>query len=52
MNVENAYRLFAAAREPKQLLVFPGADHAESRYADRDAYRKAVLGLFESALAR
>lgn len=48
---ENARALDAAAGEPKQLWVVPGAGHVAGVYQDEPAYRQRVLGFFERGLA-
>ncbi|SET31615.1 alpha/beta hydrolase [Enterocloster lavalensis] len=37
-----AYELYAACRSPKELLVIPGAGHAEAYYKDAERYERAV----------
>lgn len=39
------YQLYGACRSEKQLLVVPGASHAEAYYKDTEAYEHAVLSL-------
>lgn len=36
--VEHAHELFAAAREPKELVIFEGVDHCGGYFVDRQAY--------------
>jgi hypothetical protein len=42
--------LFAAAGEPKELWVVPGADHAGAIRAEPDGYRARTLAFLASAL--
>ena len=43
-------RLFAAAREPKELWLVPDAAHVDYLAAAGDAYRTRVLAFFAGAL--
>lgn len=43
-------RLFAAAREPKRLLLVPGGGHEDSAAVGAEAYRSAVLEFTQAAL--
>jgi alpha-beta hydrolase superfamily lysophospholipase len=43
-------KLLAAAGEPKELYVVPGAAHAEAYAVDPEAYRSRVLGFLERHL--
>ncbi len=51
--VEQAYRLFQQAREPKELWVVPGAEHRRIEEVAGAEYRRRVVaffdGVFESA---
>jgi dipeptidyl aminopeptidase/acylaminoacyl peptidase len=49
---ENGRRLFAAAREPKELWVIPGADHGATLAAAGSAYEKRVGEFFDKYLNR
>ncbi len=42
--VEHAYRLFAAAGDPKDLVIYPGVDHCGGYFVDRTAYIDMVAG--------
>jgi uncharacterized protein len=43
-------RLYNAAREPKQLAVFNGADHSDLLNYDPVQYRKAVVSFLDAHL--
>lgn len=43
-------RLYEAAREPKELLVVPGAAHSDAYATDPEAYRSRVLAFLERHL--
>lgn len=45
--VEEGRRLYAAAREPKELWVVPNATHREIESVARDEYRKRVIEFFD-----
>jgi pimeloyl-ACP methyl ester carboxylesterase len=47
--LEDTQRLFAAAREPKELWIIPGAAHADYLNARGDDYQRRVLAFFERA---
>ena len=44
-----AYELYAACRSPKELLVIPGAGHAEAYYKDTERYESAVKAFLRRA---
>ncbi len=46
--VDHAYRLFAAAGEPKALHIFEGADHCGGYFQDRPAYIARVAHFLAS----
>jgi alpha-beta hydrolase superfamily lysophospholipase len=48
--VRDAQRLFAAARDPKELWVVPGAGHCAAAQAHPEAYYERVLGVFDRGL--
>jgi len=48
--VANSERNFAAAREPKELWLVPGAKHAESHSVEREQYEQKVVKFFTSRL--
>lgn len=48
--VEHAHRLYAAAAEPKQLRIFPGADHCGGYFQDRPGYIALVAGFLRESL--
>lgn len=50
--VSHAHRLFAAAREPKELWIAPGADHCGAYFLDRPAYCQRVTAFFRTGLDR
>jgi len=50
--VENGRRLYAAAQEPKELWIIPGADHGGTLVAAGDAYEKRVGGFFDKYLGK
>jgi dipeptidyl aminopeptidase/acylaminoacyl peptidase len=45
-----ALQLFAAAREPKQLWIVPGAHHGDYEQIAADQYSTRVIGFFERTL--
>lgn len=47
-----AQRVFAAAREPKELLVVPGAQHGDYAFAAPTEYTRKLLAFFGNALLR
>jgi fermentation-respiration switch protein FrsA (DUF1100 family) len=49
--VSHAYRLYDAARDPKELWIAPGANHCGAYFLDRPAYCQRVAAFFERALA-
>ena len=48
--VDNAYQLYEAARQPKQLWVVPGARHCGAYFADRQEYARRVTEFVQNAL--
>lgn len=50
--VENARRNFAAAGEPKELVIIPGAGHSNARAVGGTVYTNALLEFFEDALLK
>jgi fermentation-respiration switch protein FrsA (DUF1100 family) len=48
--VANSKRNFAAAREPKELWLVPGAKHGESHTVERAQYEQKVVTFFTSSL--
>ncbi len=48
--VENGRRLFAAAREPKELWIIPGAEHGATLASAGGMYEKRVGHFFDNAL--
>ncbi|MDI3341767.1 MAG: alpha/beta fold hydrolase [Sphaerobacter sp.] len=48
--VAHSERLFAAAREPKELWLVPGAGHNESRVVAGSAYEQRVVDFFRAHL--
>jgi alpha-beta hydrolase superfamily lysophospholipase len=50
--VTDTQRLFAAAREPKELWIIQGAAHVDFLHARGDDYRRRVLSFFEHTFAR
>ncbi len=49
---ENAKRLYAAAREPKEIWIIPGADHGGNQVTAGDAYEKKVGGFFDKYMKK
>jgi alpha-beta hydrolase superfamily lysophospholipase len=49
--VADAQRLFAAAREPKELWIVPGAGHCNAHALQPQAYEDRVTAFFARALA-
>jgi len=49
--VNHAYRLFEAAREPKELWIASGANHCGAYFLDRPAYCQRVIRFFHAGLA-
>ena len=49
--VSHAYRLYAAAGEPKQLWIAEGANHCGAYFQDRAAYCQRVIAFFNAGLA-
>ena len=50
ISAENAPRLYAAAGEPKELYVIPGAGHAGLPQAQPEEYRQRIVGFFDRHL--
>ncbi len=50
--VSHAYRLYEAAREPKDLWIAPAANHCGAYFLDRPAYCQRVAAFFDEALAQ
>lgn len=48
--VEHADQLFAAAGEPKELWLMPGAEHCGAYFLDREEYVARVRAFFQQAL--
>jgi fermentation-respiration switch protein FrsA (DUF1100 family) len=48
--VEDAYRLYEAAGNPKDIWVLPGVEHARALEAQPDAYRDRVRDFFKQSL--
>ncbi len=48
----DAQRLYAAAREPKELWLIPNADHCGAYFADRQAYVAKIETFFRQSLVR
>ena len=48
--VADTQRLYAAAREPRELWLIPNAAHVDYLHAGGDAYRQRVLAFFDQAL--
>ncbi len=48
--VSHAYRLFEAAGEPKELVIFEGASHCGGYFVDRPAYVSRVAEFFAASL--
>jgi dipeptidyl aminopeptidase/acylaminoacyl peptidase len=49
--VSEARRLFAAAREPKELWIVPNAAHRKIEEVARDEYRQRIVEFFDRAFA-
>jgi dipeptidyl aminopeptidase/acylaminoacyl peptidase len=49
---ENGRRLYAVAREPKEIWIIPGADHGGTLAAAGVAYEKRVGGFFDKYLQK
>ena len=49
---EETRALFAAAREPKELWIVPGAGHEDFSRIDPDGYRQHVIGFLRRSLWR
>ena len=47
--VSEAFRLYHAAREPKQLWIVPGAGHRAIEEVAPDEYRRRVVDFFDRA---
>ncbi len=50
--ISHAHRLFAAAHEPKELWIAPGANHCGAYFLDRPAYCQRVINFFAQGLER
>lgn len=48
--VEHGRRLYAAAGEPKELLIAPGAEHCGAYFADREGYAARVTAFWDQYL--
>lgn len=48
--VRDAYALYEAAREPKELWIIPGAGHGEGSAIAEEEYRQRVLAFFDRYL--
>lgn len=48
--INHARRLYAAAREPRQMWIVEGADHCGAYFADRAEYCRRVIGFFDQYL--
>ena len=46
------HELYGACASPKELLVIPGASHAEAYYKDTDRYEAAVEKLIARAFGK
>lgn len=46
----DAFQLYAAAQEPKELWIVPDADHCGAYFADRPAYVEKVVTFFKKHL--
>ena len=47
---EFVYSLYDAANEPKELVIFEGADHAESFKSDKEKYKKTISEFLDKYL--
>jgi dipeptidyl aminopeptidase/acylaminoacyl peptidase len=47
---DNGRKLYAAAREPKEIWIIPGADHGATLAAAGSAYEKRIAGFFDKNL--
>ncbi|HEX6506276.1 MAG TPA: alpha/beta fold hydrolase [Chloroflexota bacterium] len=52
ITVDQGYRLYNAARQPKDLWVVEGVGHCGAYFADREVYVDRVAGFFEHCLSR
>jgi fermentation-respiration switch protein FrsA (DUF1100 family) len=50
--VNEARRMFAAAKEPKALWIVPHAQHRDIEAVARDAYRTRIIEFFDRAFER
>ncbi len=50
--VEQAYRLFERAREPKELWIVPHAKHRKIEDVAREEYRERIVRFFDDAFER
>jgi fermentation-respiration switch protein FrsA (DUF1100 family) len=50
ISVDHAHRIFAAASEPKELVIFEDAAHCGGYFADRPAYVARVSQFFARSL--
>jgi dipeptidyl aminopeptidase/acylaminoacyl peptidase len=48
--VSDARRLYAAANEPKELWIVPGAGHCSAHYYQTEEYERRILAFFDQAL--
>jgi len=48
---DSAQRLYAAARDPKELWLVPGVGHVAMFDTHRDEYTQRVIGFFTQCLA-
>jgi uncharacterized protein len=49
VSVKMSQRLYAAAKEPKQLWIVPGAGHLRAHHEQRETYEKRISDFFESS---
>jgi fermentation-respiration switch protein FrsA (DUF1100 family) len=49
MPLENMRELFAAAGEPKELWIVPGADHGEPWMVAKEEFERRIVGFFVNA---
>jgi dipeptidyl aminopeptidase/acylaminoacyl peptidase len=48
--VSDAQRLYAAANEPKELWIVPGAGHCSAHYYQTEEYERRILAFFDQWL--
>jgi uncharacterized protein len=48
--IEESRQLFDAAQEPKELVIFPGADHVDLLNNNRDLYEERILSFLHRQL--